>query len=320
MKANPVIYVMKSNLGRVFAAVIVIQITALLCRAEAQYASSPATTQTFPVGTQPWDVAFDGASIWVVNSGEDTVTKLRASDGAAEGTFATGDFPRAILFDGVNIWIINSYDSTVTKLRASDGALLGTFLDFISFGDALAYDGTYIWCGSALTRSTVSKLLASDGTYQGFVRTDPIAAALLVAAGKLWVAAAGGNSVESFRLSDLRKQQTTAVGLAPGGLAFDGRNVWVANGDSDFLSVLRAKDGTVQRTIPASGNPAHIISAAASMWVTQFSSDTASKFRVSTGALEATYPVGDGPIGLAFDGTSIWVANYNDNTVTKVTE
>src|SRR5690349_23924997 len=36
--------------------------------------------QTFPVGEEPATMAFDGANIWETNSGEDTVTKLRASD------------------------------------------------------------------------------------------------------------------------------------------------------------------------------------------------------------------------------------------------
>ena len=41
----------------------------------------------FPVGDEPEGVAFDGANIWVANSDDDTVSKLRASDGVeAAGT------------------------------------------------------------------------------------------------------------------------------------------------------------------------------------------------------------------------------------------
>src|SRR5579864_8133517 len=45
---------------------------------------------TFPVGNQPIGIAFDGASIWTANSGDGTVTKLRASDGMVLGTFSSG--------------------------------------------------------------------------------------------------------------------------------------------------------------------------------------------------------------------------------------
>jgi hypothetical protein len=35
----------------------------------------------FPVGRQPYGLAFDGANIWAGNALDDTVTKLRAADG-----------------------------------------------------------------------------------------------------------------------------------------------------------------------------------------------------------------------------------------------
>ena len=48
---------------------------------------------SFPVGTDPAGMAFDGANIWVANDGSNNVTKLRASDGAKQGTFAVGTLP-----------------------------------------------------------------------------------------------------------------------------------------------------------------------------------------------------------------------------------
>ena len=46
------------------------------------------TTARFSAGINPLDVAFDGANMWVVNNGSNTVTKLRANDGANLGDFA----------------------------------------------------------------------------------------------------------------------------------------------------------------------------------------------------------------------------------------
>jgi outer membrane protein assembly factor BamB len=89
-------------------------------------------TQTFKVGNQPRGVAFDGTNIWVANSGDDTVTELRASDGTVVGNFNVGSAPDGVVFDGANIWVVNEGNNfrvagSVTKLRASDGGLLGTF-------------------------------------------------------------------------------------------------------------------------------------------------------------------------------------------------
>jgi hypothetical protein len=68
---------------------------------------------TFQAGVNPFGLAFDGSSMWVANAGPsfdfgaDSVTRLRASDGANLGTFPAGDNPHSILFDGANIWVGN---------------------------------------------------------------------------------------------------------------------------------------------------------------------------------------------------------------------
>src|SRR6202035_1318372 len=82
----------------------------------------PYSGVTFRVGGQPAGVAFDGANMWVTNALANTVTKLRASDGANLGNFEVGNQPAGIAFDGANIWVANQGSNTVTELRTSDGA------------------------------------------------------------------------------------------------------------------------------------------------------------------------------------------------------
>jgi DNA-binding beta-propeller fold protein YncE len=52
----------------------------------------------------------------VTNGGSNSVTKLRASDGAHLGTFSVGNYPFGIVFDGANIWVTNTNSNTVNKL------------------------------------------------------------------------------------------------------------------------------------------------------------------------------------------------------------
>src|SRR5215472_10264045 len=69
------------------------------------------TTTSFPVGTafgrNPVGVTFDGVNIWVANTNDGSVTKLRATDGAVLGTFVLDSpgsgGPAGIAFDGTNI-------------------------------------------------------------------------------------------------------------------------------------------------------------------------------------------------------------------------
>ena len=75
---------------------------------------------TFPVGTDPVAVAFDGSHIWVANGA--SVTELDASTGAhtkgnlISSSYAVGINPVAVAFDGSHIWVANANSNTVTRL------------------------------------------------------------------------------------------------------------------------------------------------------------------------------------------------------------
>ena|SRR5260370_11570468 len=84
-------------------------------------------TTTFPVGSIPLGMAFDGANLWVVNFGDNNVAKVQPSTGKLLGISPVGSGPNAAAYDGANIWVSNQLDDSVTKLRASDGKNLGTF-------------------------------------------------------------------------------------------------------------------------------------------------------------------------------------------------
>jgi DNA-binding beta-propeller fold protein YncE len=95
------------------------------------------------VGKAPIGLAFDGADIWVANTGDGTVSKLRASDGKTLGTFGgiSGN-PYGVAFDGANIWV--STGISLAEFRASDGKKLG---EFFANGEStgVAFDGANIW-------------------------------------------------------------------------------------------------------------------------------------------------------------------------------
>ena len=80
----------------------------------------------------------------MTNKGSNTVTKLRASDGAILGNFAVGQYPTAVAFDGSSVWVTSVGTNSVAKLRSSDGANFGTFsVGFDPLG--VAFDGANVW-------------------------------------------------------------------------------------------------------------------------------------------------------------------------------
>jgi len=82
--------------------------------------------------------------IWVSNGNGESVTKLRAADGANKGTFAVGDYLLDLAFDGETIWVGDWLGGTVSKLRAADGTPWGT-VACPSGPYRLAFDGVRAW-------------------------------------------------------------------------------------------------------------------------------------------------------------------------------
>jgi hypothetical protein len=188
-----------------------------------------------PAGSYPRGVAFDGSNVWVTNEIHNTVTKLRARDGAILGTFAVGVRPSEAAFDGANLWVVCG--NSVTKLRASDGAKLGTFnVDLALRG--VAFDGANVWVSSD-SSNTVTKLRASDGANLGTFSVGHGPHGIAFDGANIWVA---GTPVTKLRASDGARLGTFTAGIGPQGVAFDGANIWVANWESHTVSKRNSHD------------------------------------------------------------------------------
>jgi DNA-binding beta-propeller fold protein YncE len=66
----------------------------------------------WPVG----GMAFDGNGMWVTDYGAATVNRLSAASGTFTRRIPVGVQPTGIIFDGTSIWVANSADDTVTKI------------------------------------------------------------------------------------------------------------------------------------------------------------------------------------------------------------
>jgi len=265
---------------------------------------------TFSVGNDPEGLAFDGDHIWVASFMDDTVTKLRASDGAVIGTYNVGNAPRGVCFDGKYIWTANSGSDSVTKLRASDGVSVGTYsVDSNPVG--IAFDGANIWVTS-LFSSTVTKLRASDGSLVGKYGVGAEPTGVAFDGANIWVTNAGSDNVTKLRASDGTALITTSVGSVPAGIAFDGANIWVANysnGSNGSVTRIRASDGVVLNTFTGFDGPFGVLFDGGYIWVADRGGSLV-KLRADDGSVVATVrtPIGDFG-GMAFDGSHVWVEN-----------
>ena len=237
------------------------------------------TPPTVAVGTAPFSIAFDGAYLWVCNSTDSTVTKVRASTGVVAGTYPSGGAGcQGLCYDWVNgcIWVVNSGVSSVTKLSAATGNIIGTYTTGAN-PQGVCFDGTNIWTANYGT-NTVTQLTAATGA---FVRT-------------------------------------VTVGNNPRAVCFDGSFVWASNYTDGTVSKINASTGAVPNTLTVGVNPWAVVFDGTYVWVANFSGNSLSRINAATNAITGPYAVGVGTIGLAFDGRDIWCTAYSDATVQRV--
>jgi hypothetical protein len=173
--------------------------------------ASPYPSAKFSVGNDPVGIAFDGDCMWVTNVGDKTVWTIpdpygfncKVNGGQIwQSTGLVWD----IAYDGINIWVTVRNKHQVVEL--DDAIQPGTVLQTVPVSGTpycLAFDGAYIWVGSATgpLGGSATKLTASN---------NPNGAA--------------GTVVGTYALKGGTYNQ-------PNRFAFDGVNVWVTLGATD---------------------------------------------------------------------------------------
>jgi hypothetical protein len=292
-----------------------------------RWVSAKMAGNQFVAGANPFGVAFDGANIWVTNNGSNTVTKLRASDGACVGTctfrvtgFAASANPLRVAFDGANIWVVFSsgfgVTNGVTKLRASDGTTLGTY-SAGGYPVDVAFDGDNIWVTDAI-QGVVRKLRTSDGINVGTFRVGSWPVGLAFDGTSMWVANQASNSLTKLRASDGVNLGTFPAGLTPSDITFDGANIWVPNVDANTVSKIRVSDGVKLGTFATGDGPESASFDGVNVWIVNSKGNSVTKLRASDGFNLGTIRVGRRPRGIAFDGAHFWVANWDSGTASKL--
>ncbi len=202
---------------------------------------------------------------------------------------------------------------------------------------ALAFDGTSIWVGNqgrqggdGIQGTSVSKLSASDGSYQGTFPVTGSPWAVLTAGTTVWVGSfdssdltsSGGHLTAFGPLGDVLQEfdvpgQLTALAS----IQYDGvpePSIYFVGLAGDILWRLDPTTGAVQGVGPVGGHvQLALLFDGTNIWSSNAYSNTVSKMD-NSGVLQSTFQVGKLPGALAFDGNCIWVANAGDNTVAQL--
>jgi hypothetical protein len=237
-----------------------------------------------------------------------------------------GANPTFLRSDGLDVWVSNNSDQTIMRLRGSDGKILETWTSTSTTGAVLAAMGQIFIsglfnpgrlllidprkpAGATLTVSSSLGIFPEGLTFDG---------------GRVWSANANldetsGGSVSIVTPGSSIPWTTTTVTtgfLTPAGAIYDGTNVWVTDSAAGTLLKLDANAGILQ-TVTVGINPLYPVFDGSNIWVPNKGSATVTVVRASTGAILQTLNANglNEPFEAAFDGQRILVTNYSGNSV-----
>ena len=143
-------------------------------------ATTPWSVMNVALGfSQPVGALYDGANVWVTDQDLNQLLKLSPA-GAILQTVTVGLRPQIPAFDGANVWIPNALSNSVSVVRASNGAVLQTLTgNGLNQPTAAAFDGQRVLVTN-FNGNSVSLWKAADlapiGTFSTGAATKPTGA------------------------------------------------------------------------------------------------------------------------------------------------
>ena len=269
-------------------------------------ASSDKEVAATHVGDTPTSVVVTPKAVWVLNSGEQTLSRVDPGSGAVLGTIPAGSSPSDVAAGAGALWVASS-DFALTRIEPDSGAVLQTTklppaANPLARGTAaswVASDGTSVWVtgDGTLTRVLPSRLEVVPG---GVGCCNGVA----LGYGSVWVTDASGIT---------RLDAKTGAKLARISLPFNGSRiatgagaVWAIDANGNNLWAIDPRTNQVLRTVNVGANPQGVAVGAGSVWVATADGYVA---RIDPNTLRVVEKlrVGGTPAGIAVGPDRAWV-------------
>jgi len=222
-------------------------------------------TRTITLGIDPVGVGLDrsGATAWVANSGERSVSAVDTAAGRVVNTLDVGEEPRGVgVHPGTGmIYVANTGEDSLAVIDPQSRFVLDT-MGIPSRPISLAFEeatGVVFVSKSESAGVEVIDPTQPQGEFSAGER--PWGLAIDQAVGAVYVANWGGNTVTVAEARTRRWWDTIMVGSKPYGVAVDqgARAVYVTNWESDSVSVIDANTRQVVNTIPVGPKPQGVV-------------------------------------------------------------
>lgn len=200
-------------------------------------------------GGAPRDLAFQDASLWLLDDEARTLYQLDPATGhvLSERPLTAAD-PQGITWAAGRLWVTDAADGMIRRLT-SDGNTFDTEVPAPGIGEmgasfrpgGLASDGATLWSGAiAGWSSRMNQLDPATGEVQRFYFSKGFPEAVEIAGTRLWSATHNGGHragliYEYDARTGLHVGQFDAPGDDPVGLAYDGTALWCVDRESRTL-------------------------------------------------------------------------------------
>jgi len=280
-------------------------------------ADTNTVADVIPVGRDPGVVTSGWGSVWVVNMGDETLSRVSIHADRVDllGGLRVKQPAGLAAVPGHGLFVGSFEESVVTQV---DPATLqvetrlrvpGRTALFIAAG------GGSLWITQppldfvGAVPSTISRVSLADGQVQRTFKADVgvLPAQIAFGAGAAWVENSGDSSLWRIGADDNRIERFT-VGRNPTAVAVGFGSVWVTSAATDTVWRLDAVAGQTDAVIAVGRSPLALTIGAGSVWVSNQQDGTVSRIDPATNTVSKTIRVGFHPHGLVVAGTEVWVA------------
>jgi YVTN family beta-propeller protein len=272
--------------------------------------------RSVPVGATPTSVAIGLGAVWVLNSNENTLSRIDpAAKDAPSRTIGGVVKPTGVAAGHGGVWVttqshrvsvVDPESDAVAQVLALPSAIREHLLMVGSdLPSAVAAGKTGVW---ATSLGYVSRIAGRprDATITDRIRAPrTVSCCAAVALGDDLVWATDDRGVS--RLDPVtREARHISLPFFSTSLAAGYGAVWLANDTADTVWRVDAQTGQVDWTVPVRRHPAGLAVGADSVWVAS-TDGTVSRIDPNNPRVTKTIDVGSTPRGIAVDDGAVWV-------------
>ncbi len=283
------------------------------------------------VGNEPYTEAYDSgkAEMFVVNSGDDSVSVISDKNNTVIATIPVMPFPAGIAYDPSKgeVFVANSGWNTVSVISDASNTVVANITvgdtsttKFVTGPTGIAYDSAkgWLYVATSYEENEVSVISDSSNTVIATIQVGnfPSWVAYDSGKGEIFVTNSYDNTTSVISDATNKVIATIPVGWTPKRLAYDSAmgEIFVCNSAGNTLSVISDANNTVTATIPVGLSPADVAfdSAKNEIFVTNSGSNSVSVIADRNNTVVSSVAAGKEPQGIAYDQGKgeLFVTNY----------